>query len=56
MFQELGLIDDGVNVEVLARRQKLGPGVQPPWEFEDANAWSRHLRSRIGQTDASSGS
>jgi len=51
LFQDLGIIESGISEEALIERQKLGPGVRAPWEFEDANAWSRHLRSRIGQTD-----
>ncbi|WP_434053985.1 MAG: DUF4105 domain-containing protein [Roseibium sp.] len=48
LLQELGVIESDVSEETLMKRQKLGPGVKPPWEFENANAWSRHVRSRIG--------
>ncbi|MET1413308.1 DUF4105 domain-containing protein [Roseibium sp. HPY-6] len=52
LFQELGLIDSSISEEELLERQKLGPDILPPWEFEDADTWSSYLRSRVGRTDA----
>ncbi|MEO1113074.1 MAG: DUF4105 domain-containing protein [Pseudomonadota bacterium] len=54
LLQELGVIANDVGEEDLIKRQKLGPAVRPPWEFSDANAWSRHLRSRIGVPETAS--
>nr|WP_319385476.1 DUF4105 domain-containing protein [uncultured Roseibium sp.] len=54
LLQELGVIENDVAEEELTRRQKLGPGVKPPWEFESADDWSRHLRSRIGVPETAS--
>lgn len=51
LLQELGVIENDVGEEELIERQKLGPAVKPPWDFPDANAWSRHLRSRIGRPE-----
>ena len=54
LLQELGVIENDVGEEELIARQKLGPAVKPPCEFPDANAWSRHLRSRIGVPETAS--
>ncbi|CTQ70166.1 lipoprotein N-acyltransferase Lnb domain-containing protein [Roseibium alexandrii] len=51
LLQDLGVVDNGLSAEGLAKRQKLGSDVQPPWEFATSNLWSRHLRAEIGKTD-----
>lgn len=48
LFQDLGIVDDRIPEAELAKRQKLGNGVQAPWEFATSNEWSNHFRSKIG--------
>ena len=51
LFQDLGIVDDTVSETALVQRQKLRPGVRPPWDFETSNAWSAHLRTLYGTPD-----
>jgi hypothetical protein len=44
LFQQIGLIDDSVPTEELARRRRLRDGIRPPWEFPSDAAWSAYLR------------
>ena len=45
LFQELGLIDGSIPTDELINNRKLRPGIPPPWEYSDAQAWSGQLRS-----------
>ena len=47
LFQQLGLVDDGLAPEELARRHGLRDGVPSPENFPSDAAWSAHLRSEI---------
>ncbi len=45
LFQQLGLLDNSMPAQGLIAERKLRSGVRPPWDFESAGDWSRHLRS-----------
>jgi hypothetical protein len=44
LFQDVGLVDDGLPADELARQQTLRSGIQNPWDFADDRAWSAYLR------------
>jgi hypothetical protein len=44
LFQDLGLVDDSVPADELARLRKLRSGIRNPADFPDDPAWSAYLR------------
>ena len=44
LFQDLGLVNNSVSVDELARLRKLRSGIQDPADFPDDPAWSAYLR------------
>lgn len=47
LFQQLGLVDDGMTPEEMARRHGLRNGIRAPESFPSDAAWSAYLRSEI---------
>lgn len=47
LFQQIGLIDDSLPPEEMARRQGLRDGIPSPETFVSDAAWSAHLRSNL---------
>ncbi len=44
LFQDLGLVDDSLPADELARLRKLRSGIRDPADFPDDPAWSAYLR------------
>lgn len=47
LFQQLGLVDDGMSPEEMARFHGLRDGIRSPEDFPSDAAWSAYLRSEI---------
>ncbi|MFG1379032.1 DUF4105 domain-containing protein [Xanthobacter autotrophicus] len=47
LFQQLGLVDDGMSPEEMARAHGLRDGVRSPEEFPSDAAWSGYLRAKL---------
>ncbi len=47
LFQQLGLVDDGLAPEEMAQRHRLRDGVRSPENFPSDAAWSAYVRSEI---------
>jgi hypothetical protein len=44
LFQQMGLIDDSLPPDELARKHRLRNGIGPPTDFPTNEAWSAYLR------------
>ncbi len=47
LFQQLGLVDDTIPADALARVSSLPTDVRPPSEFPDDASWSAYLRAQL---------
>jgi len=47
LFQQIGLVDDGLAPEEMARRHGLRDGIRSPEYFPSDAAWSAYLRSQL---------
>lgn len=47
LFQQLGMVDDGMPADELARMRGLRDGIRSPESFPSEAAWSAYLRSEI---------
>lgn len=47
LFQQLGLVDDGLSPDEMARQHRLRDGITSPQSFPTDAAWSAYLRSEI---------
>ena len=48
LFQQMGLIDDSLPPDELARKRRLRDGIRPPSDFPTDEAWSAYLLGNGG--------
>ena len=53
LFQQMGLIDDSLPPDKLARKHRLRDGIRPPSLFPTDEAWSAYLRGNGGYRGSS---
>jgi hypothetical protein len=46
LFQQLGLIDDSLPADEMARKHRLRDGIESPWLFPTDAAWSAYIRAK----------